>query len=261
MSHFVQMPRLDLFAGTGYPFTRMADLAETLVILPPTSRPEEVSLFLTIMASIGAQTGYPGLRVSVNQTAEILNPDKDILVIGTFEDQPLLRRWGTHLVLFPDGNKLRLAGDSGFSSVWSKIPWTWSHIQRRSLNSVLEGETPQGIVQEFPSPVHAGRSVVALTPAIGHTLDLLADDWAVSANAFQIHGGVNLLYNGQFQSFYVNDSSYHAGRLPRWQAFEYWCRRYFWLSPLIVFAWIFVISRMINIWLTARGRERLRLQV
>ena len=33
LPHFAAMPRLDMFANTGFPYTRLADLSETLVLL------------------------------------------------------------------------------------------------------------------------------------------------------------------------------------------------------------------------------------
>jgi cellulose synthase (UDP-forming) len=66
--HSAIMPNLEIFANAGYPFTRMADLADTAVVLPDTATPEEIEIFLTFMGHFGAQTGYPVLNVSVTNS-------------------------------------------------------------------------------------------------------------------------------------------------------------------------------------------------
>jgi cellulose synthase (UDP-forming) len=107
MSHFVEMPRLDLFANSGFPFTRMADLSQTLVMLPPSHRADAVSVFLSAMGFMGAQTGYPALRVTVSDTGVLPEgSDKDILIIGSFENQPALGALGSRLAVQSRGNAL-----------------------------------------------------------------------------------------------------------------------------------------------------------
>ena len=66
MPHFAAMPSLDMFANTGFPYTRFADLSQTLVLLPGAPTTDEVGLYLTMAGFMGAQTGYPALRIEVH---------------------------------------------------------------------------------------------------------------------------------------------------------------------------------------------------
>ena len=63
--HWAPMPNLELFANAGFPFTRVADLSETTVVLPLTPTEQEIETFVTLMGHFGRQTGFPGLRVTV----------------------------------------------------------------------------------------------------------------------------------------------------------------------------------------------------
>ena len=81
------MPNLELFANAGFPFTRFADLSQTRIVLPSRATPEELALYLSLLAYFGEQTGYPVLRVQVGDSSA-LGEDADYLILGTPDDQP-----------------------------------------------------------------------------------------------------------------------------------------------------------------------------
>ncbi|MDU2733401.1 MAG: cellulose biosynthesis cyclic di-GMP-binding regulatory protein BcsB, partial [Mixta calida] len=55
--HYIEMPSLRAFAGAGFPFTRYADLAQTLVLVQPKPDAQQVGTLLNALGNIGAQTG------------------------------------------------------------------------------------------------------------------------------------------------------------------------------------------------------------
>jgi hypothetical protein len=57
--HFMAMPNLGVFKDAGFPFTRMADLSETAVVLPDNASAEDLGAYLSLMGRFGAATGYP----------------------------------------------------------------------------------------------------------------------------------------------------------------------------------------------------------
>ena len=78
------MPNLAFFVSAGFPFTRMADLSNTAVVLPDTPDTGEISAYLRMMGRFGFLTGYPVLAVTVARPEEEQVLQKgDILVIGT----------------------------------------------------------------------------------------------------------------------------------------------------------------------------------
>ncbi|MGP4763411.1 cellulose biosynthesis cyclic di-GMP-binding regulatory protein BcsB, partial [Klebsiella pneumoniae] len=86
------------FQSSGFPFTRMADLAETAVVIPAGASAEEISLLLDLLGRFGESTGLPASGVSVTQgdsDAEL--EDKDLLVLATGSNQSLLERWADWL--------------------------------------------------------------------------------------------------------------------------------------------------------------------
>ena len=54
---WTHMPDPELFADAGFPFTQLADLSGTVVVLPSVPSAEEIALYLHLMSHFGAQTG------------------------------------------------------------------------------------------------------------------------------------------------------------------------------------------------------------
>jgi hypothetical protein len=93
-SHFLAMPDLAAFGNSGFPFTRMADLSQTAVVMPDKGDLPEWSAYLNLMGLMGRSSGYPvtGVQVTPASLVEKVS-DKDLLVISSGADQPLLQRW------------------------------------------------------------------------------------------------------------------------------------------------------------------------
>ena len=137
--HLAVLPNLELFANAGYPFTRKADLSDTAVVLPDTSGPDEIEMYLTLMGHFGAQTGYPVLNVGVTN-ADGMKTDgrKDYLVLGTVEDQPALSKLNPSLPVMVDGSGLHIQDTQGFFAplqhAWWKVRSS-DHIQSGQLET------------------------------------------------------------------------------------------------------------------------------
>ncbi len=158
--HFAEMPRLELYANSGFPFTRLADLAETAVVLPENPNANQVETYLQSLAFFGARTGYPGLRVTVldpSQIAGVVN--KDLLVLSGIDRADLPASWEQAMALRrQDGHFV----PTDKRSLQSFIPWTRSAQARAGLEERLSGDPhPDAVLQEFVSPADP-RRVVAL---------------------------------------------------------------------------------------------------
>ncbi|KAG1543968.1 hypothetical protein G6F50_013930 [Rhizopus delemar] len=104
--HYMGLPDLSAFALSGFPFTRMADLSETVVLVPPAASEAQVSLLLNLVGGLGVQTGYPayGLRLSDDwKQASAL--DADLLMLGAL---PAELRGSQQLSLLIDDQRTRL---------------------------------------------------------------------------------------------------------------------------------------------------------
>lgn len=57
--HYIALPDLRVYSHAGFPFSRYADLSETLIYVNQSPSPEQLTTLLISLGNIGAQTGYP----------------------------------------------------------------------------------------------------------------------------------------------------------------------------------------------------------
>ena len=58
---FATLPNLAAFAGSGFPFTKLADLSGTAAVLPDRPHPQELSAFLGLIGRLAAVVGHPAV--------------------------------------------------------------------------------------------------------------------------------------------------------------------------------------------------------
>lgn len=218
--HYLAMPNLAVFSGSGFPFTRLADLSETAVILPDTPSLQEYTTYLGVMGRLGASTGYPATAVSVERAGQVDNfSGKDLLLIASGDNQPLLKTWRRYLPVQTDTQRSwKLFGMEFNPFNWALTPAVAASPQAETL---FEGATSRALMLGFESPLARGRSAVLLWGAQPDDLDqaLLAmtdEDGLVG----QIKGAVSVI-RGQSIDSVAADSVYYVGSLP-WLTYVRW---------------------------------------
>jgi cellulose synthase (UDP-forming) len=235
IAQFVRMPRLDLLAAAGFPFTRMADLSGTAVVLPSRPTPEQIGLYLGLMGFFGAQTGIPALRVSVADPDRVEDvAAKDLLVLGSGQDQPLFSRWAHWLPVRMDSDQFLLNAPRRPYSLLAQLPVALGN-ERRRLSELLAGETPaDAIIQAAASPFHGGHSIVTVMTPGSTSLEPLVRVLERSVHTQDVQGSLSILKGGRFHSFHLPVAGYHAGRLPWPAALDYLVRVWFWVLPIVI---------------------------
>ncbi|MEO8663692.1 MAG: UDP-forming cellulose synthase catalytic subunit, partial [Bryobacteraceae bacterium] len=147
VGHFTEMPRLDLFAKAGFPFTRKADLSETAIVLPPSPTAEQIALALSATAFLSSQTGVPATLVLFLNPAEVdRTRGKDLLVIGAGQDQSYLRAQTAGMpVVFQDG-AWRANEPHYLLHRMPALPWVGYEKERRAIREFLN--TPHQRVKD-----------------------------------------------------------------------------------------------------------------
>lgn len=210
--HYAAMPNLNLFAASGYPFTRMADLSETAVILPRQPAAQDISAFLGVMGKMGAVTGYPALRYRlVDESALDSVKDADLLVIGTSSNLSLLHRWRDLLPTSLEGLERRVA--AGDANPPSSSQQSSSMRVNGQADFIAQGRVAALLGLE--SPLSRGRSVVIVTgsepDATASAAETLLDD----AKVDKISGSAVLMRGDSIDSQQVGPV-YYVGSLPLW---------------------------------------------
>lgn len=253
--HFVLMPRLDLFANSGYPFTRFADLSETAVILPHDSSPQLTSLYLALFGFFGARSGYPALRASViypEQAASARN--KHLLILGGADDE------GGAALSDPsparlDQNTIRLSVQR---SIVNLLPWPKSGDQRRLAADILAAEpAATGFISQYASPFGQGMTAVSFQARGPSQYAELERLFTETTQKTGIHGNLCLLQDGLLHSFTLKTNSYSYGNL-RWdERWRTWAREHYWAIPLLLIFAVIILGFQLNAWLEVRARLRL----
>jgi cellulose synthase (UDP-forming) len=100
LPHSVVLPRLELFADSGFPFTEWPDLSRTALVLPNAPTVAEYEALLDTAGFFGAQTGSPATSLTIVEATRVdAVRDKDLVVLGTPRSQPLLSEWARSLPL------------------------------------------------------------------------------------------------------------------------------------------------------------------
>lgn len=251
--NFTQLPRLDLFANSGFPFTRHADLSHTAVAMPERPTPEQVGLYLDLLGYFGAQTGYPAVRVQVLSAQEAARSGKDVLAIGLtrentasgYRQAPLYEQNGGFTLQAPEGfwNQLRHELTSRFGGESSR------------LRDALDADAPDAVLQAWAMP--AGTSVVAISTQTQQGANDFVAALSAAANDANISGSVSLYQNGKFQSFRVGGGESYVGSLDSFQMFQYRAARQ-WLSlPLLVAVLAMLLGYFSSQWLERRAVARI----
>jgi cellulose synthase operon protein B len=222
--HYMALPDLAAFANSGFPFTRMADLSQTAVVLPDNPTPGDYSLYLLAMGRMGESTGYPVTGVTVGTAADVNHfADKDLLMLGGPGRQPLLQQWAKSMPFSSDGDArtFRLADLAFRLRDWWHGPRGVERAPARAdLSLVSNGGA--ALISGFESPLQAGRSVVALitSPGVSEAemnAALLDADMLAS-----IQGAMNVIH-GRTVTVTSNGEAYYIGTL----------------SPIEYLRWIF----------------------
>ncbi|MBV9783527.1 MAG: UDP-forming cellulose synthase catalytic subunit [Acidisphaera sp.] len=214
---FAQLPNLAYFVGSGFPYTRMADLSQTAVVLPDQPSPIEISAFLDMMGRFGAITGYPAIRVAVVR-ADGVNAvaGRDLLMMGTMQHLAGAADLLSNSPLRMNGNRLTIDLRTPLASV-RRVFGDQTEAERQRAATVLSAplsETTSALIGS-ESPVRHGRTLIAVLAAQPQALDGVVATFRDSARSPLIQGDLSLLSGDQVTSYRVG-STYTVGNLAFW---------------------------------------------
>jgi len=262
LSHWAAMPNLELFANAGFPFTRFADLSQTRIVLPSQPSPQEIGVYLALLANFGEETGYPALRVSVGDPS-FLGADADYLILGTANDQPHLAGLRQQLPVEVEAHGFSIHDTGGFFSsiqhAWWQVAemrpnWWWKMGRSNQRDGLLEslGQFPDALIQGSESPWSSSRSIVSITLRN----DGAAAPFIAAFNKFSDSGdiseSVSVLHGSEFTSYRLGDHYYRVGYLPWWAHIRYWLRTFPWMIVVLTF----VLGLFVVPWTRARLDQR-----
>ncbi|SCB82169.1 cellulose synthase subunit [Kosakonia oryziphila] len=214
--HFIAMPDLRAFANAGFPFSRMADLSQTIIVTPAQATPAQVGTLLDTLGTIGAQTGFPAINMQLtNDATQLQGKDADIMIIGSIP-QPL-----------KNDEKIDLLVNATQS--WVKTPLRQSPFmtsepdsadRKADAQTAVSSDGPMAAVISFQSPFNDQRSVVALLADSPRGYELLNNAMNDSGKRAAIFGSVTVIRESGVNGLRVGDV-YYVGHLPWFERIWY----------------------------------------
>lgn len=217
--HYMEMPNLRSFAGSGFPFSRMADLSETIVVLPEQPTVAQVTTLFETLGGIGAQVGYPAVGLLISHDWHAAHTrDADILLIGAMPES-MKASPNASVLLRDTQTALQRPRRPGFAGSRAAVAagLDGMHDDARPVNQVMvQSLAPLAAVVGMQSAYHAGRSVVALLGSTDEDFRLLREALADSGKRESMRGSVVLIRESGVASEMVGPH-YYVGYLPWWQ--------------------------------------------
>ncbi|MDP3416617.1 MAG: UDP-forming cellulose synthase catalytic subunit [Falsiroseomonas sp.] len=252
-----RLPSLGFFASSGFPFTRMADLSGTAVVLPEQPNTVETGAFLDLIGALALKVGLPatGLQVAFPNGLATTSA-RDVILLGTLGRQPAAAALLRDSPVLVTADRLSLGASDRLSEIRALFLGEGEERQRAAAALTELGESVAVIVGT-QSPLQSGRSVVAVlgaTPlALANAVATLRDP----ATAGQVQGDLSVL-NGSRISAFRTGRGYSVGNPP------WWLVPYLWIGedPYVVIALMLAAALLLGLptaWMLRR-RSAMRLR-
>lgn len=253
--HYTAMPNLALFANASFPFSKYADLAETLLVIPDAALPTQIEDALFLLGRSGRHTGAAATQVQVMTVSQLPEQlDADLLVIDSGES-PLLSRWAEALPVRFEADTRRYLPRS---------PARWFD---RDIFSAQDGvrDNPEVIFRTdgaiaallgFESPLQKGRSVLMMTATEAEATRWIGDVLEDGAQVRQVRGDT-VLVRGRALSSHRGTERYYVGELPWWMALWFFLSRNPLLLLLFSIGGALLLAGLLHVYLRRRARQRL----
>jgi len=248
---FTSLPNLAFFVNSGYPFTKMADLSDTAVVLPDQLTSQDIEAYLELMGMMGDSTGFPVVHMGV-VTANGVDQmsDKDLLVLGSITRQPLISKWVENGKLRVENGHLRVGLTSPLDRVYTVLdPNAQQERDRVDQLLVSQGDNLAAMIG-LQSPLNSSRSAVIIT---GSSPDKLLTVLGTFRNRDlnpSIQGDLMIAGAGKVTSFRIGNE-YSVGNLPPLTKLRWWLGN----SPLILILFTLIgvlIIALVAYWLLRR---------
>ncbi|MBP0462365.1 UDP-forming cellulose synthase catalytic subunit [Roseomonas sp. PWR1] len=251
---FATLPNLAFFASAGFPYTRLADLSETAVVMPDRAGPIEVSAFLGMVGGLSAMVGVPATGLAVVRPGQLQQvADRDLIVLGTLGRQPALTTLLREAPLRIDeaGRLAMTLPDplAGFQRVVRGGPPPEERV--RAAAQLAAPAERLGFVAAAQSPLREGRSVLAIAAPTPAGIEAVAEALRDPATIPRVQGDLMVLSADGAESFRTAPT-YSVGNLPFWL----WPNHYLGSQPWSVLFLLVGASVLIGLPVMASLRRR-----
>ncbi len=256
--HYAHMPDMALMTQAGYPYTVIADGANTQVLLPSVNK-DTASAAMTLLGRLTQQTGIPLTGVTF-ETAGQPDASKNLIVVGVASSLPATLN-SKSPYQFENGNIATTdavyltqpspKADVGIGEVGTSLD-TEEHPGQRPVASLKSssslGET--ALLMQFESPFSSGKTASVLTAASAELLAHRTDALITPEFWTNVKGDV-FRWQETDQSIYADSigETYHIGSIGPVSRLDFYFSHYPWLwvalSALVLLVFVLVARRLV----------------
>ncbi|QMT59660.1 cellulose biosynthesis cyclic di-GMP-binding regulatory protein BcsB [Legionella sp. PC997] len=239
--HYIEMPNLNVFINGGFPFSRLADLSESWILIDKNPQASEIATLLNALGLIGSRTGYPALYFNlVDDWSLVQNKDVDILIIGKIPKEVLQE---SELNLLIDKTRSFIK-EPLRPSHSPDVPLEQSNTAVNSMTAITANNSIAGIVGA-QSPYFKQRSIIALLADNSHGFDLLNYALTNKKKQSQIFGSVSVIRDSGVNSTQVG-AIYTVGKLSWWLSMKLFFKNH--LVFLAILTILAVLTVTLQLW-------------
>ncbi|HAG39925.1 MULTISPECIES: cellulose biosynthesis cyclic di-GMP-binding regulatory protein BcsB [unclassified Pseudoalteromonas] len=204
--HYIALPDLNVFANSGFPYTKYADLQQTLVLIDPQPSAKALTLLFNLTGHFGAITGYPTHRMTVAHLNENVDlDDKDILVVAKpgSTAQQLDEDAHTNVLLTNNQREIKQAIYNG----------AYDEQATDKIQVSVKSSGDMAVITAYQSPFDSERSVVSLNATTEKAFGLIDKTLMDSQTLSQLKGSAAVI-NSQGVKTIKTEEQYFVGHIP-----------------------------------------------
>ncbi|KNC11163.1 cellulose synthase [Klebsiella sp. RIT-PI-d] len=257
--HFSMLPNLSYFVGASFPFTRLADYSQTVLLLPETPSETQVATLLNLAARSGNATGMPlannrvVLGIPGGGTSLEYLRQRDVLAVGGLDQKAFIQGLLSQSPYIVGDNTLSVRPQTPWQKIQRWLLGDWSTDNIDADRYFSSNEAWRGFVS-YRSPWDAERLVVAAVGSNDDQLARLPDDLSSSRINAGIRGDTSIITdeNG-VRSFRVSNQ-FPSGQMPGYMMAIWYANQY---SALLAIVGLIAAS-ILGVALTAMFRRHAR---
>lgn len=217
LPHYTRMPNLTAFANGGYPFSIMADLSDTAIVLPSNPSKLEAQSYLNVMGLFGQWTGLPATRstlvTSDNPAAAI--GERHWLALGTTDRLTWLNPSNMNLPMVLNETERSMGMPPAFQ--WLQGIWqTDGELPPGDdTRALIQTAGSLGAIMGFESHLKEKKAGLVITGTDQNSFERAVAALADYGDIAKIKGSVSLIRGEDIQSYSLGQT-YVSGALPWW---------------------------------------------
>ncbi|MGY5954876.1 cellulose biosynthesis cyclic di-GMP-binding regulatory protein BcsB [Kosakonia sp. BK9b] len=217
--HFALLPNLSYFVGAAFPFTRLADYSETVLMLPTNPTETQLATLLDMAARSGNATGTALahnrvlLGMPTEGNVQTLLRDRDVLAVSGMDQHAFNRALLSESPFTTHDSTLGVREPGNWQKIrrWLSGDWAAQGIEADRYFS--SNEAWRGFVS-FRSPWNDARLVVLALGSNDEQLSRLHDDLSSARINAGIRGDAAIITNENgVRSFRVGEQ-FPSGEMP-----------------------------------------------